>query len=452
LIIYGEIILDKYYLSTSNRMAPEFNIPIYLVNKVDNKLGGAANVAYNLKDMCELELISVLGNDDIYSNIIDILNSNNINNKIFISNRKCIIKSRTICNNEIVHRLDNEDTYDIPDNLIDEILLYLEQKFKNEKIDGFIISDYNKGIIPILLSQKIIDLCNKYNISTFIDPKIKNIEKYKNCTFFKPNLNEAYDIIGTSDISDLELLKNIYKKVNCKYLLITKGSDGMIAYYDSNFIEINHDNHIDVIDVTGAGDTVISVFVYVFLLSNDFKFSCKISNKIAGKSVNYLGNYKFTNEDIKKSNDIIFSKDIEIIKNIRKLHKNIVFTNGCFDIVHIGHIKLLKFSKLQGDILVLGLNSDSSIKKIKGDKRPINKEEDRIEFIQLLEIVDYIILFDEESPFDVIKNLEPDVLIKGSDYNIENVIGKEYAKKVLLFDLIPNKSTSNIIEKIKDKN
>jgi D-beta-D-heptose 7-phosphate kinase/D-beta-D-heptose 1-phosphate adenosyltransferase len=448
LLIYGEIILDKYYISTTNRTAPEVDIPIYLVNKTENKLGGAANVALNLKDHCDIEFISVLGNDEYYKEIINLLNSNNINNKIFLSNRKCIIKNRTICDNNIVNRFDVEDTYDIPDNLIEEILLYLEQKISTEKIDGFIISDYNKGIIPHKLCQGIINLCNKSGISTFIDPKIKDINKYINCTFFKPNLVEAYNIIENNSISDEKLLETLHNNLNCKYLLITKGADGMIGYDGNKIINIQHKENISVIDVTGAGDIIIAVLTYIYLLSNDFGFACKISNYIGGKSVQYLGNYKFTLEDIKNSNNLIYSTDLDIIKNLRKIHTNIIFTNGCFDIVHTGHIKLLKYCRSIGSTIVLGLNSDKSIKNIKGETRPINNQNDRIEFIQLLELVDYIIIFDEETPINIIKNLEPDILVKGSDYNINNVIGKEYCKEVLFFNLVPNKSTTNIIKKI----
>ena len=454
LIIYGEIILDRYYICTSNRIAPEFNIPIYDVNKIEDKLGGAANVAFNLNDYCDLLLISVIGDDNISKTIIDILNSNNIKNKTFISNRKSIIKNRTICDKIIKHRLDIEDTFDIPEKLIMEITLYFDNLFKIEKYDGFILSDYNKGILPFNLSRNIIDLCNKYNISTFIDPKIENIEKYKNCTFFKPNLLEAKKILNICDNFESDNIDNsyvleLYNKINCKFILITKGSYGMIGYDGRAFFDIKHNNNIDVIDVTGAGDTVMSVFTYIFTLTNDFLFSCKISNNIAGKSVTFLGNYKFTIEDIYQSNKIINSLETNIIKNLRKIHSNIIFTNGCFDIVHIGHLKLLKYCKELNGTFVLALNSDSSIKENKGNNRPINNELDRVEFIKLLDIVDYIIIFNEKTPLEIIKNLEPDILVKGSDYNIDNVIGKEYSKKVLFFDLIKNKSTTNIINKIK---
>jgi len=448
LIIYGELILDRYYITTTNRKAPEFDIPIYLVNQIEDKLGGAANVAYNLNSHSNIEFVTVLGTDDIAKTIIDVLNSNNIPNKIFISNRKSIVKNRTICDGQITHRLDYEDTYDIPDNLIEEITLYFENLFKTNLYDGFILSDYNKGILPYKLCRNIINLCNQYNIMTFIDPKVNNISKYADCTFFKPNLSEAIQILNSDNITQKDILK-LNLMINCKLLLITMGSEGMYGYNGTQYFNIIHDKSIDVIDVTGAGDIVISVFTYIYCLTKDFEYSIKIANKIAGKSVQYIGNYKFTKSDIINCNQIIYSSQINIIKNLRKTHKNIVFTNGCFDIVHIGHLKLLNYSRSLGDILVLGLNSDSSIKKLKGELRPINKELDRIEFIQLLNIVDYIIIFDEETPLEIIKNLEPDILIKGSDYSINNVIGKEYAKKIMLFDLIQDKSTTNIIKKIK---
>jgi D-beta-D-heptose 7-phosphate kinase/D-beta-D-heptose 1-phosphate adenosyltransferase len=226
----------------------------------------------------------------------------------------------------------------------------------------------------------------------------------------------------------------------------------MIGYDGENIINITHDNPINVIDVTGAGDTVMAVFSYIYSFTKDFIFSSKVSNNLAGKSVQSIGNYKFTSEDIILCNKTIYSYQTNIIENLRKIHNFIVFTNGCFDIVHVGHLKLLKYCKSLGGILVLGLNSDSSIKNLKGEPRPINNESDRIEFIKLLDFVDYIIVFNEMTPLEIIKNIQPDIIVKGSDYCLENVIGREYSKKVLYYDLVENKSTTNIIKKIGNLN
>ena len=450
IIIYGELIQDKYYYSTTSRMAPEANIPVYLESNTELKLGGAANVAINLSSFCNVEFISVISNDyNEFNEVEKILNKNNIKFQFFKENRKSIIKNRIICNNFIVNRFDIEDTFDINKNSQDNIYNYISSKIN--EIDGIIISDYNKGIIPDELCKNIISLANTNNVLIFIDPKVNNPNKYKNCTFFKPNMKEAIELLNDNKIINKEdIIKNLYNKINCKYLLVTDNENGMIGLdNNNNLINEKHSDNIKVQDVTGAGDTVLSVFVYIFLLTNDFKFSIKISNYIAGKSVQYLGNYKFTIEDIKEYNKIIYSYQTDIIQNISKIHKNIVFTNGCFDIVHIGHLKLLNYCKTIGDILILGLNSDSSIKQIKGDTRPINCLSDRINFLYLLGIIDYIIVFDEQTPINIIKNLKPTFLVKGSDYKPENVIGKEYVNKVIIYDLIPDKSTSNIIKKIK---
>jgi D-beta-D-heptose 7-phosphate kinase/D-beta-D-heptose 1-phosphate adenosyltransferase len=428
-------------------MAPEANIPVYLASNTELKLGGATNVALNLSSFCDIEFISVIGNDIDISEIEKIFDKNNIKYNFFKENRKSIIKNRIICNNLISTRFDIEDTFDINKNTQNNIYEHILSKINN--LDGIIISDYNKGIIPTELCKNIISLANLNNVSIFIDPKVNNIDKYKNCTFFKPNMKEAIELLNdNSIINKEEIIKKLFSKINCKYLLVTDNENGMIGYEHNNLINVKHENNIKVIDVTGAGDTVISVFVYIYLLTNDFIYAINISNYIAGKSVQHLGNYRFRIEDIKEYNKIIYSHQSDILKNISKIHKNIVFTNGCFDIIHIGHLKLLNYCKTLGDILVLGINSDSSIKKLKGENRPINCIEDRVKFLDLLNIVDYIVIFDELTPIEILKNLKPTFLVKGGDYTVENVIGKEYVNKVIICDLVPDKSTTNIIKKI----
>ena len=448
IVVFGELMIDKYFYSITNRMAPEANIPIYKIENSNIKLGGAANVAINLSNLCSVEFVSVIGNNTNLDEIEKILNENNIKFTFFKENRESIIKNRIVCDNKIVNRFDIEDTFIINKNTKDDIYEYINSRISS--IDGLVISDYNKGIISTDLCINLINLCNKYSIKTFIDPKINDINKYKNCTLLKPNYKEALLMLNVDDcISNEELAKKLFEKIGCKYLLITNGEFGMFGY-SNDYIEIKHDSKIDVIDVTGAGDVVISILTYIFLLTNDFVCSIRIANYVAGKSVKSIGNYKFSIKDIKEYFKVIYSNQTSLISNISKIHKNIVFTNGCFDIVHIGHLKLLNFAKSKGDVLILGINSDSSIKKIKGDSRPINNEKDRIEFLFLLNIVDYIIIFDEETPYNIIKNLKPKVLIKGGDYKIENVVGREFADEVILYDLVPDKSTSLIINRIKN--
>ncbi len=445
IIVIGDIMIDINYYSSTNRIASEANIPIY--NIIDTKmiLGGAGNVVNNLKNLnCNVEIISVIGNDIMGKNIINLLEDKKILNKIFIDdNRKTSQKNRFINNNNIVFRFDIEDTHDINNELQNEIYNYIITK---KDINAIVISDYDKGLITYSLSQKIINYSNKNNIYTFIDPKIKNYLKYYNCFLFKPNFNEASIIANNNDID--YIFDFIKSNINCNNLLITDGANGMFI----NKKHINHKNKINVIDVTGAGDIVLCVIVYIYLLTKDIIKSVHIANIIGGKSVQQIGNYNINYNDINKllfTTNIIYENDTNKIINLSK-NKNIVFTNGCFDIIHSAHIKLLQFAKKQGDILIVGLNSDESIKRLKGNERPINDVNERLELLNNLNIIDYIIIFNSDTPLDIIKLLKPKILVKGSDYTKENIIGKEYVSEIILFDYIKNKSSTLIINKVKN--
>ena len=451
ILVIGDIMLDINYISKIERNAPEANIPIYNILDINYILGGASNVALNLKNLeTNIELISVIG-DDNYGEIIQtILNEKNIQNKLFIDKeRKTTQKNRIFHTNEIKVRYDIEDIKEINQSMVNNILLYIT----NKKIDAIVISDYAKGMITNELCEKIIDYSNKNNIYTFVDPKIKNYKKYKNCFCFKPNLSEAENISKEKDIQ--KMFDFIKPNLNCDNIILTGGEKGI--FVNTSLNNILHNTSIDVIDVTGAGDVVLSILVYIFLTHKDILLASKIANYIAGKSVKTIGNYNTCLNDIEEYFDtntnktkIIYDYESEKINQIKNKHNNkkIIFTNGCFDILHSAHIKLLQFSKMQGDILVVGLNSDTSIKNIKGPLRPINNIDERGSILSLFDFIDYIIIFNDDNPLNIIKLLLPNILIKGSDYCKENVVGSEYIDDVLFFDYIKNKSTSLIIDKI----
>jgi D-beta-D-heptose 7-phosphate kinase/D-beta-D-heptose 1-phosphate adenosyltransferase len=252
----------------------------------------------------------------------------------------------------------------------------------------------------------------------------------------------------TKNIKDI--IDTIKNKLICKNILLTCGKDGI--YLNTIDNHITHNKYIKPIDVTGAGDIVLAVFSYIFLKEHDLVLAANIANYIAGKSVTQIGNYQVSNNDIFEyyflnENKIIYDNENEKIKMLSELN-NTVFTNGCFDIIHSAHIKLLQFSKKQGELLVVGLNSDNSIKKIKGEKRPINNISERCELILSLNIVDYIIIFDNDNPYDILKKLKPKKIVKGGDYTKETIIGSEFCNEVMLFDYIEGKSTTLIVNKI----
>ena len=462
-IIIGDIILDINYLSTITRNAPEANhIPVHKIHDVEYILGGAANVAYNLSRLgINVELISCSGKSEYHHNfkkITNILNEKNVKFKLFIDRNKKYIttKNRIIHNNNICARYDVEDDSDISEDVSNEILSYIKSKIN---VTAILISDYNKGVITDYLCTKVISYCNEGGIYTFIDPKIKNIYKYKNCFCFKPNMHESIALTKTTDISNMFV--EIKNSLQNTHTIITDGQNGL--YVDNVSNHITHDKKFSLVDVTGAGDVVISVLLYCFLTFNkDILNAAFIANYIGGKSVQVLGNYAICLKDIEEGYSILNLKqqtqeqqtqknifldtDTEELKSFQ--NKNVVFTNGCFDIVHSGHLKLLNYCRKQGEIFIVGLNSDESIKKLKGDSRPINSISERSEFLLDLNIVDYVVIFNDDTPYNVINMIRPKTLVKGGDYCKESIVGSELVDTVLIYDFIENKSSTRIINKI----
>lgn len=469
ILVIGDIMLDINYMTTINRKAPEANIPIHDIQQINYILGGSSNVAHNLKCLnTNVELISVIGNDETGEKIQNLLKEKEIRYNLFIDkNRKTTQKNRIFYNEELVLRYDNEERNDVPNEIQEQILDYICLK-AIKKIDAIVISDYDKGVITENLCKKIIDFANEYSIYTFVDPKIKNVNKYKNCFCFKPNLNEI-EIMTNENDNDINKMFNKIKETICPTnIVLTCGEKGIYVNNCENHIA--HDTLIQPIDVTGAGDVVLCILVYIFLLKKDLLLASKIANYIAGKSVQTIGNYNISLRNIDeyfikerkqeqfrklKQNKIIYDYEtdkIQEIKNILTDNNNekskIVFTNGCFDIIHSAHIKNLQFAKKQGDILVVGINSDESVKRLKGESRPINNIRERCELLSLFDFINYIIVFNDDTPLNIIKHLTPHTIVKGSDYKKEQIVGAEYADNIVLFDYIEGKSSSLVIKKI----
>lgn len=476
ILVLGDVMLDINYISKIERTAPEADIPIHNITDIHYILGGASNVAFNLKRLdTNIELISVIGNDDCGKKIQSLLEEKTILYKLFIDKeRKTTQKNRIFHNNHHIKvRYDIEDKQDIQSELEESILSYINEKNLKEKIDAIVISDYNKGVITYKLCKKIIEFANSNLIYTFIDPKVKDYQKYENCFCFKPNLLEGQEISGKT--SKNEILEFIHETIQCEHIVLTCGKEGLLLNdtTKNNSIFIKHEKEIKVVDVTGAGDIVLTVLVYIYLKTKNMILAAKVANFVAGKSVEVIGNYSLTKEIIDSYFQVNFNEEFSSQKNnknsknsknrkiihdyeiekIQKLSqkKNVVFTNGCFDILHSGHIKNLQFARNQGDLLVVGLNSDASIKRLKGETRPINDIIERSTILSLFEFVDYIIIFEEDSPLSILKEMKPKILVKGSEYKKEDVKGAEYVEEVILFDYIANKSTTILVDKILKK-
>jgi D-beta-D-heptose 7-phosphate kinase/D-beta-D-heptose 1-phosphate adenosyltransferase len=468
-LVIGDIMLDTYQHCETFRRAPEADIPVYNVKKTVHKLGGAANVAKNLKNLdCNVFMVSVIGPDRPGEEIQRLLRKNNIYSTLFADpSRKTTNKIRILHENKLVNRYDIEKVSNIKKGYETSIMEFISgfcEQSSQIRLDAIVISDYAKGVITEKLCESIINYANENNIRTFVDPKNNNIHKYRNCYLFKPNWHEAKVMTGMVVRSNIDVIFEYLKQeINSKCTVITCGKDGI--YFDEKRNHICVRKGKPVIDVTGSGDIVLAVLVYSLLMNNNIHMSCYLAHIIATKGVSTIGNYEISSKDItntiQRYNSIYGMSYADCVKTkiikdtdtaeITKfgLMTDVVFTNGCFDIIHSAHIKLLNYAKSLGKILVVGLNSDASIRRLKGSERPINNETERCELLANLGMVDYIILFDEDTPYTILSYLRPKIMVKGGDYEKDQVIGSEFAQQVALFNYIENSSTTNIVQKIK---
>ena len=452
-LVIGDIILDINFFSEIKRNAPEANhIPVNLVKKTEYKLGGASNVASIINNLgIDTTLLSVIGRDNTGIKLQIMLKDNKIKNKIFLDETRISCqKNRIFTNNTLITRFDMEDNMDINELIEQELYNFVT----TNDFDIIVLSDYNKGVLTVNFTKNIIKYANENSIYTFIDPKVNNSFKYKNCFCIKPNINEARELSGKDEIK--YMFNEIKSNLGCENIIITAGENGVFVNDETTHYKIKE--KIKTVDVTGCGDLFLGVLIYAFITFFDIHYSCKIATYFASKSTTTVGNGEIKLNDIKmykKENPyklkelpkIINDTDTFVIDQLSN-YSNVVFTNGCFDILHSAHIQLLKFCKDIGDILVVGLNSDKSIKRLKGENRPINDIHERALILSLFEYVDYIIIFDDDTPYNILKNLEPEVIVKGGDYKKEEIIGGEFAKRIELYNYIENKSTTNIINKI----
>lgn len=467
ILVIGDIMLDRYYFGITKRISPEAPVPVLLKNNEKIVLGGAANVAINInKAKQKVTILSVIGDDVEGDILISLLKENNIDSSLIIkdSSRCTSVKNRFIGQNNIqMFRLDEEITDKISDNTNKKMQELLEKNIN--KYDIIVISDYNKGLLSIENTKDIINIANKNNIKTLIDIKEPRYEKYKNAYLIKPNLDELSQITQMPVTNDDEIIKAakvLRENTNCEYVLVTKGKDGMTIVSKDDFKNIKCKSR-EVYDVTGAGDTVISYLATA--LSNDINLidSIQIANYAAGVGVSKMGTYAVSIDEIKKyinnENDVEYEQKVVSIDKLLKIledkkEKSIVFTNGCFDLFHVGHARYLRQAAKFGDILIVGVNSDDSVKRLKGDTRPIISQDNRMELLAALEFVSYVVLFEEDTPYNIIKKIKPDIIVKGGDYAPEDVVGKDivesYGGRVEICPLVNGNSTTKIVEKIKN--
>lgn len=462
ILVVGDLMIDHYLWGSCERISPEAPVQVVEIAKETTVLGGAGNVINNLKALgANVSVSSVIGDDSNGIELKNMLTDINVDiaNIIIQKGRKTSKKSRVIASSQQVIRYDKESKDDIEDSSVSQILDSLVNTIKN--YDVIILSDYGKGILRDSLCQGIISIAKNHNVKVLIDPKGSDFSKYKGAYLLTPNKKEAMLATGI-DITDAATLEKalLQLKNECDLgiSLITLSEDG-IATYDKK-VEIFPTVAKEVFDVTGAGDTVIASIAFALAANKDIAQTAKFSNLAAGVVVGKIGSATVTLDEIEeyeaslhKSTSDAHIKSFDEINLIVSRYvsngKKIVFTNGCFDILHVGHVKYLQVAKSFGDILIVGLNSDASVSRLKGPTRPVNIADDRAYLLAALEAVDFVVPFSEDTPLELIKMIQPDVLVKGGDYEGKDVVGTEFAGELKLVDFVDGKSTTKTIEKIK---
>jgi D-beta-D-heptose 7-phosphate kinase / D-beta-D-heptose 1-phosphate adenosyltransferase len=464
LLVIGDLIVDHYLWGSCDRISPEAPVQVINVHNESILLGGAGNVVNNLKALgAKVDLISVVGKCGISAEILGLLNDIGIESEFVIrqDDRITSKKSRIISAHQQVIRFDKEGTNEISNKSQKEILKTFESIIGN--YDSVLLSDYGKGILTKNLTKSLITIANKKNIKVLVDPKGNDYSKYNGAYLLTPNKKEASQATGITIKNDNTLTKAITQlKTECNLdLSIITLSDQGIAVYDDSF-RIHPTFTREVFDVTGAGDTVLASIGFSLACNLSIDEAIEFSNLAAGVVVGKIGSSTATiNEIIEYESSLKKSSIEQHIKTIDEINilsqefkskgKKIVFTNGCFDIVHAGHVKYLEASKSYGDILIVGLNSNQSVSLLKGPRRPINSEKDRAYIIAALESVDYVVIFNEDNPYSLIKSIKPNILTKGADYKGKEVIGSDLVDELKLIDLVDDKSTSKLIKNIQRK-
>ncbi|MDH7445149.1 D-glycero-beta-D-manno-heptose-7-phosphate kinase [Aquimarina sp. 2201CG14-23] len=452
ILVIGDIIIDNYLIGDTEKVSTEAPVPIVNITEERSVLGGAGNVVNNLLAFeANVDLISVIGNCNNVSILRELLKEKNIRSEYLVveNNRMVTKKTRIISSNQQIVRYDKEITKDIDKNSSDKILEIYKNIIKNYKI--VVLSDYGKGVLTEDLTTKIIEIANKEGIKVLVDPKGSDYSKYTGAYLLTPNKKEA-SIATNITINNNNLLSAIYKLKSTYKLsisIITLSQEG-IAVFDEE-LRIFPTQVKEVYDVTGAGDTVIAAIAHKLTQGCHIDDAIQFANLAAGIVVGKIGVATASIDEINnKQHHIKTGKEIKtIVDKLKQENKKIVFTNGCFDILHLGHIKYLERAKQLGDVLIVGVNSDQSVKTIKGENRPINPEYDRTYLLNALKSVDYTVLFNQSTPYELIKAIEPDVLVKGGDYENKEIVGSDLARTVKLIEFIEGKSTTEIINKIK---
>jgi D-beta-D-heptose 7-phosphate kinase/D-beta-D-heptose 1-phosphate adenosyltransferase len=470
-LVVGDVMLDRYLWGDVNRISPEAPVPVFRIEKQSELPGGAGNVVSNLAGLgCLVTVIGVRGNDEAGDRLNRLLQNERVQTHILVdAARPTVVKTRVVSKGQQLLRLDEEELSPVSSDIENEIVELVKVNLSNCNV--IILSDYGKGLLNDTdLAQAIIHLANEYGIPVVIDPKGKDWQRYRGATCVTPNTNELEMAYGGTVKDDEELIRAMQStlvKYRLSWLVVTRGSLGMCVMTQDEVPVFIPTLARQVYDVSGAGDTVIAALALCVGSGHTFHDGAKLANLAAGIVVGKLGTQPINLFELKASLETTgvdgytsgVSRKMTTL-GAALLHvdawkvtgQKVVFANGCFDLLHPGHIHLLNQAKNLGDRLIVAINSDSSVKRLKGPGRPILAERDRASLLASLDCVDLVLLFETDTPEDLLKVIKPHVLVKGADYRPQEVVGREivesYGGHVHLISLLAGYTTTAITNRV----
>jgi D-beta-D-heptose 7-phosphate kinase / D-beta-D-heptose 1-phosphate adenosyltransferase len=463
-LVIGDVMLDRYLIGEVARISPEAPVPVVLIKNEESRAGGAANVAANLSLLgINTHLLGCTGADADAKILGQLIKKTGAKaNLIANKARPTIAKTRILGGHQQMLRLDQEDSTVFSHAENAAILTAIDSEIAKSPA-LVVLSDYAKGLLSEKLCQHIIKKCRSKKIPVIVDPKGNNYSKYQGATALTPNKKETAEACGISS-QDADLIKKataLKTELGLSFMAVTRGEEG-ISLIDKTSHQLPATAQ-KVFDVSGAGDTVIATLAAGLMHELTPLQSLELANIAAGVVVGKVGTVPITQSDLlealteKIGNEqthkvCTLTELLAKVDSWKKAKRKLVFTNGCFDLLHAGHVTYLEAAKKRGDKLILGLNTDRSVRALKGKTRPVVGEQDRARVLAALESVDAVILFDEDTPLKLIKAIKPEVIAKGSDYTADQVVGgkevKSWGGEIALIKLVEGRSTSNLIKKL----
>ena len=469
LLVIGDLMIDEYVWGEVDRISPEAPVQVVAVKNEDYTLGGAGNVVTNLMAMgARVTVLGVVGEGSNGRLLVDQLDTIGADTRgvIIEPGRHTTKKTRVIAEHQQVLRIDRETKKEISAQAFKSIITHAEKIIPD--VDVILVSDYGKGLINRAMIKSLVQIAKKHNKTTIADPKGLDFTKYAGINLLTPNKKEA-SLASGMEISDARTLvaagQVLLDKSGIDKLLVTCGKEGMIFFEKDGKPSKTATKAREVYDVSGAGDTVIAVLGLGIAAGLPFKEAVSLANTAAGIVVGKVGTAAVSQDELLQAlkpaaaetvaKPITLKALAELCRKLQKNRKRIVLTNGCFDLLHVGHIKLFTASRKLGDVLIVAIDDDDSVRRLKGSGRPVISAPERVRILSALDSVDYLVVFAANELDQVIESIRPDILTKGSNYDSEQVGGRDivesYGGRVELIPVTEEISSTQIINTIKKK-